>query len=219
MAIDFSKILGVIFDMDGVLVDSEAVMANASVMGMADYKIYAKPEDFVPYFGTNEETYFGSVVRMHGGIYTKEIAEHIYDIYCDIAPSQIITFPKVPETLSELHKRGYKTAIASSSIKRKLDVNITSAKIDLSCLDAVVCGSDVKNRKPNPEIFLTAAAKLGLKPENCLVAEDAISGVKAAKAAGMYCFGVTTTFDKAFFKELGADLAGESITDILGFLP
>ena len=110
MAVDFSKILGVIFDMDGVLVDSEAVMANASVMGMADYKIYAKPEDFVPYFGTNEETYFGSVVKMHGGIYTKEIAEHIYDIYCDIAPSQIITFPKVPETLSELHNRGYKTA-------------------------------------------------------------------------------------------------------------
>ena len=218
MAIDFSKIKGIIFDMDGVLVDSEAVMANASVMGMADYKIYAKPEDFVPFFGTNEETYFGSVVKMHGGVYTKEIAEHIYDIYCDIAPAQIFTFPKVPETLTELHNRGYKTAIASSSIKRKLDVNITSAKIDLKSLDAVVCGSDVKNRKPDPEIFLTAAAKLGLKPENCLVAEDAISGVQAAKAAGMYCFGVTTTFDKAFFEELGADMAGSGISEMLEFL-
>lgn len=219
MSIDFTKIKGIIFDMDGVLVDSELVMAKASVLGMADFNIKASPEDFVPFFGTNDETYFGSVVKMHGGVYTAEIAEHIYDIYCKIAPEQIYTFPNVPETLSKLHSKGYKTAIASSSIKRKLNVNIASAKIDLNSLDAVVCGSDVVNKKPDPEIFLTAAARLGLKPENCLVAEDAISGVKAAKAAGMLCFGVTTTFDKAFFKELGADFSGSSIIDILEFLP
>ena len=67
MAIDLSKIKGIIFDMDGVLVDSEPVMAKASVLGMADYGVQANPEDFVPFFGTNDETYFGSVVRMHGG--------------------------------------------------------------------------------------------------------------------------------------------------------
>ena len=219
MNIDFSKIKGIIFDMDGVLVDSEMVMANASVLGMKDYNIDASPEDFVPYFGTDDKTYFGSVVRQHGGEYTQEIAEHIYDIYCEIAPAQIITFPKVPETLAKIHEKGYKTAIASSSIKRKLDVNISSAGINLESLDAVVCGSDVKNKKPDPEIFLKAAEKLGLAPENCLVAEDAISGVKAAKAAGMYCFGVTTTFDGDYLKELGADITGAGITDILQFLP
>lgn len=218
MAIDLNKIKGIIFDMDGVLVDSEPVMAKASVLGMADYGVQAKPEDFVPFFGTNDETYFGSVVRMHGGTYTPEIAERIYDIYCKIAPTEIFTFPNVPETLQKLHMKGYKTAIASSSIKRKLDVNITSAKINLESLDAVVCGSDVVNKKPDPEIFLKAAAKLGLAPEECLVAEDAISGVKAAKAAKMCCFGITTAFEANYLKEIGADFAGANIIEILELL-
>ena len=155
---------------------------------------------------------------MHGGTYTPEIAERIYDIYCKIAPTEIFTFPNVPETLQKLHMKGYKTAIASSSIRRKLDVNITSAKINLESLDAVVCGSDVVNKKPDPEIFLKAAAKLGLAPEECLVAEDAISGVKAAKAAKMCCFSITTAFEADYLKEIGADFAGANIIEILELL-
>lgn len=218
MTINSKDIKGIIFDMDGVLVDSEPAMAHASVVGMAKYGIYAKEEDFYPYFGTDEKTYFGSVFEMHGGKYTPEIAECIYDIYCETAPSIISIFPGVSETFKKLHDMGYKLAIASSSIKRKLDVNINSTGIDKDILDAVICGSDVVNRKPDPEIFLKAADKLGLSPANCLVAEDAISGVTAAKAAGMYCFGVTTTFPDEKLKEIGADITGTGIEDILKYL-
>lgn len=218
MTFNSKDIKGIIFDMDGVLVDSEPAMAHASVIGMAKHGIYVKDEDFYPYFGTDEKTYFGSVFEKYGGKYTPEIAEEIYDIYCETAPSVISIFPGVSETFKKLHDMGYKLAIASSSIKRKLDVNITSTGIDKNILDAVVCGSDVVKRKPDPEIFLKAAEKLGLSPANCLVAEDAISGVKAAKAAGMYCFGVTTTFSAERLKEIGADISGAGIEEILNYL-
>lgn len=218
MAFDSHNIKGIIFDMDGVLVDSEPAMAHASVIGMAKHGIYAKDEDFYPYFGTDEKTYFGSVFEKYGGKYTPEIAEEIYDIYCETAPDVISIFPGVAETFKKLHNMGYKLAIASSSIKRKLDVNIDSTKIDKNLLDAIVCGSDVVKRKPDPEIFLKAADKLGLSPLNCLVAEDAISGVTAAKAADMYCFGVTTTFSGDKLKEIGADITGSSISEIINYL-
>ena len=135
----------------------------------------------------------------------------IMKIYLKINDRQVIEDVKF-ETF------GCGSAIASSSIKRKLDVNINSTGIDKDILDAVICGSDVVNRKPDPEIFLKAADKLGLSPENCLVAEDAISGVTAAKAAGMYCFGVTTTFPDEKLIEIGADITGTGIEDILKYL-
>lgn len=218
MTFDSKKIKAIIFDMDGVLVDSEPAMAHASVLGMEKYGIHAKEDDFTPYFGTDEKTYFGSVFEKYGGKYTPEIAECIYDIYCETAPSVISIFPGVAETFKKLHDMGYKLAIASSSIKRKLDVNIKSTGIDKNLLDAVICGSDVINRKPDPEIFLKAADMLNIPYENCLVAEDAISGVTAAKSAGMYCFGVTTTFSSDYLKELGADITGAGIEEIINYL-
>ena len=219
MKIDFYKIKGIIFDMDGVLVDSEPAMARASIMGMAKFGVVACEDDFKPYYGTGEKTYLGCVLEKYGAVYTSEIAACIYDIYCEIATDYIIAFPGVTETLGKLHDLGYKTAIASSSVKRKLDATISAAKIKREILDAVVCGSEVYKKKPDPEIFLTAAAKLCLPPENCLVVEDSISGVQAAKAAGMDCFGITTTFTDDFLIEKGADFAGQGITELLKYLP
>jgi len=162
MNIDFSKIKGIIFDMDGVLVDSEMVMANASVLGMKDYNIDASPEDFVPYFGTDDKTYFGSVVRQHGGEYTQEIAEHIYDIYCEIAPAQIITFPKVPETLAEIKKyadNGGKLLIFGDDSLRNNHINephdqsiVESIRAKADCYD-VVADSQVVVSPTNDEYY------------------------------------------------------------------
>ena len=66
--------------------------------------------------------------------------------------------------------------------------------IQANSFDVLIHGKEVKNRKPSPEIYLKAAEKLGVKPSHCLVIEDAVNGVKAAKAAGALCLALTTSF-------------------------
>ena len=218
MKVDCKRIQGVIFDMDGVLVDSEPAMARSAVEGMAEYGITALPEDFTPYLGTDEKTYFGCVAELHGGTYSDALGRRIYDIYCETAPSRVVPFAGAAEAVIRIHKMGYRTAIASSATKRKLEVNITASRIPREAPGCIVSGSDVVKRKPDPEIFLTAAARLGLSPEACIVAEDALSGVKAAKAAGMICFGITTTFSAETLLEAGADCTAAGVAALIPYL-
>ena len=128
MKVDCKRIQGVIFDMDGVLVDSEPAMARSAVEGMAEYGITALPEDFTPYLGTDEKTYFGCVAELHGGTYSDALGRRIYDIYCETAPSRVVPFAGAAEAVIRIHKMGYRTAIASSATKRKLEVNITASR-------------------------------------------------------------------------------------------
>ena len=114
-----------------------------------------------------------------------------------------------------------KCAIASASDLIKVKVNISKIKPGQSIRVIttednaaqikskrplyVITGSDVKNKKPDPEIFLKAAEAAGIAPANALVIEDAVSGVQAAKAAGMACIGVTTSFSRKILFDAGAD--------------
>jgi beta-phosphoglucomutase-like phosphatase (HAD superfamily) len=77
----------------------------------------------------------------------------------------------------------------------------------------VFTGDDIQRKKPDPQIFQVAAARLGVQPAACLVAEDAITGVQAAKAAGARCLGLTTIFDSARLRQAGADLTARDFTD------
>lgn len=102
-----------------------------------------------------------------------------------IKPEEI--FPGVKEMLQELRKKGYKVALASSS--KNADMVLTLLQIK-DQFDAIVDGTMITHTKPDPEIFLLAASKLGVEPKDCIVFEDAEAGVEAALAAGMKCVGV-----------------------------
>lgn len=96
-------------------------------------------------------------------------------------------------------------AVATSADRVKMNGNLAEIGLAPELFDALVCGNEVVNKKPHPEIFLLAAEKLGLPPVNCLVIEDAPNGIKAAKAAGMQALGLTTSFNSDFLKKTGAD--------------
>jgi beta-phosphoglucomutase-like phosphatase (HAD superfamily) len=81
-----------------------------------------------------------------------------------------------------------------------------------STFDGTVTGLDVENKKPAPDIYIMAAGKIGLKPDECLVVEDAVSGIKAAKSAGCRCLAVTTSFDRSLLTE--ADWICDSLEDV-----
>ena len=212
-------IRGIIFDMDGVLLDSEPATAVISVRGMAAFGIQAKPEDFREFCGMGEQRYFGGVAEKYGKQYTPEMAKRIYEIYAREAKQELILFDGVPEIIRTLHARGYKIAIASGSLPIKVNTNIAAAGLPMECFTAIVTAADVSKQKPDPEIFLTAAGKLGLSPEECIVCEDAISGVTGAIAGGMQVLGITTTFPAERLTQLGARWTSDHIGKLLELLP
>ena len=195
-----------IFDMDGVLVDSEPVIEAAALAGLKEYGVNARPEDFVPFVGAGEDRYIGGVARKYGVEYKTEMKDRVYQIYLEIVDDRIGLFEGVPGMLAELHGRGYKLALASSADHIKINANLKAAGIDRSLFHTLLGGDDVERKKPDPEIYLTACGKLGENPADCLVLEDALNGAEAAKAAGCDCWGITSSFPAEKLTAAGADL-------------
>jgi len=186
--------ISVLFDMDGVLVDSEPVINAAAMAGLAEFGVHSMPEDFIPFIGTGEDRYIGGVAAKYGVPFRKEMKERVYRIYLDIVDEQIKTFDGVHELLATLKAKNIRFALASSADRIKIDANLRAAGIDQALFGAILSGEDVTNKKPSPDIYLLAAQKLGVPVTDCIVVEDALNGIQAAKAAGMRCVAVSTSF-------------------------
>lgn len=178
--------------MDGVLVDSEPVINAAAIAGLAEYGIQAVPDDFLPFVGSGEDRYIGGVAEKYGVPYKIAMKDRVYQIYLELVDEQIKVFPGVHQLLADLTACGYPIALASSADRIKIDANLKAAGISPFIFAAVISGQDVVNKKPDPEIYLAAAKAIAAVPTDCIVIEDAINGVMAAKAAGMKCVAVTT---------------------------
>lgn len=189
--------ISVLFDMDGVLVDSEPVINAAAIAGLAEYGVLSVPEDFIPFIGTGEDRYIGGVAAKYGVPFRKEMKERVYRIYLDIVDDQIKTFEGVHELFAALKAKHIRFALASSADRIKIDANLKAAKIDPALFGAILSGEDVVNKKPSPDIYLLAAKKLGVEAADCFVVEDALNGIQAAKAANMRCVAVSTSFSAA----------------------
>ena len=186
---------GIIFDMDGVLVDSEQFICEAGIRMFAEHEVTVQPQDFIPFVGAGEGRYLGGVAEQHGfSIDIERDKARTYTIYAEIVKGRIEPLSGVHDFIAEARSRGLKLALASSADKVKILVNLEEIGLPLETFDAIVSGEDVVNKKPDPEIFLVASEMLKLFPEECLVVEDAVNGVAAAKAAGARCLGLTTSF-------------------------
>jgi beta-phosphoglucomutase len=192
-----SDIAGVIFDMDGVLVDSERFISKAAMMMFAERGLAVKAEDFEPFVGMGENRYIGGVAeKYHHKGDIAELKRRTYDIYLEIIKGALEPLPGVFEFIGQCRARGMKIAVASSADMRKVKGNLEEIGLPFEKFDAVVCGEDVVNKKPAPDIFLLAAKRIGVEASRCIVVEDAVSGVKAAKAAGAKCLAITSSFSQ-----------------------
>ena len=198
---------GVIFDMDGVLCDSEDFMAEAAAAMFAEtYRVTVHPDEFRPFRGMGEDRYLGGVAKNHGLTLDLTVDKHrAYAIFLQRIRGRLHPLPGAPEFIANCRARGLKLAVATSADRMKLNGMLPEIGLPHQLFDAIVTGSDVARKKPNPDIFLTAAKLIGLPAEHCLVVEDASSGVQAAKAAGSRCLALTTSLDAATLRELGAD--------------
>lgn len=194
-------IKGVLFDMDGVLVDSESFICKAAILMFDELGLKVTPEDFKPFVGMGENRYLGGVADKYGlKISIADVKARTYQIYRTIIKGRLSPLPGVKEFVEKCRKKGLKLAVATSADFVKMEASLTETGLNSDLFDATVNGLEVENKKPHPDIYNKAAEKLGLKPFECLVVEDAVSGVKAAIAAGCRCLAVTTSFGK---NELG----------------
>lgn len=208
-----TNIHAVIFDMDGVLVDSEKLINDAAIAMFKEKGLVVQPEDFLPFVGAGEARYIGGVAERYGfPLDVPAAKQRTYEIYLGLIPSQLKPFPGVMELLHGCREAGLLIAVASSADMVKVRANLATIGAPIEFWDSVVTGEDVINKKPAPDIFLSAAAKLAVKPEECVVVEDAVHGVQAAKSAGMRCVAVATSFPAARLQE--ADVVCAAITDV-----
>jgi len=195
-------IKGVLFDMDGVLADSEKFICKAAVMMFDELGYQVEPDDFKPFTGTGENRYIGGVAEKYGiSVDIDKVKARTYDIYKTIIKGNLHPLPGAKELVHMCRNMGLKLALATSADKIKMEANLTEIGIPLYLFDASVNGLDVENKKPFPDIYIKAAGKIGLTPVECLVVEDAVSGIKAAKRAGCRCLAVSTSFEKTMLHE------------------
>ncbi len=203
----------VIFDMDGVLIDSYQAHFLSWQRAATRRSLIFTEEDFRRTFGmTNRHL----IPLLYGGCLTpKEIEEFGDDkerIYREIIIADFPAMPGAMELLASLHAAGIPMAIGSSGPRE----NVLVARCGLQAEDmikAVVAGEDVTHSKPHPEVFLKCAQILGIEPEHCAVLEDSVHGLLAARAAGMKTVAVLGTVPPEQLRPL-ADMTIASLREI-----
>jgi beta-phosphoglucomutase len=198
---------GIIFDMDGVLCDSEPFIRRAACQMFAEsHNTRVQPADFHPFTGAGEDRFIGGVAEKYGvKLSLPADKNRTYQIYLQMIKGTLLPLPGAVEFIVACRKKGLRLAVASSADRVKLDGNLKQLGLPASRFDAVVSGSEVEKKKPDPGIFLLAAARMRVPPGRCLVIEDSPNGLLAGNAAGARCLGITTTFDAAALTHAGAD--------------
>ncbi|MCI8388189.1 MAG: HAD-IA family hydrolase [Clostridiales bacterium] len=197
----------VIYDMDGTLVDSEGAIALAGKEALVDWGIECQLPDFKPFTGQGDDKFIGGVANKYGIEYTPKMKERAYEIYMEKAAERVQVYPWSKRIIEFFADRGMKSAIASASDRVKVMYNIKCIGVSPDSFDAVITASEVTKQKPDPEVFNKALAAIGgdCKPDEALVFEDTLMGVKAAKAAGMKCIATTTSYPAPELYNVGAD--------------
>ncbi len=212
---------GLIFDVDGVIADSESLIAEATIAMFRDeYGHEFTAEDFKPFIGTGSVRYTLGPAEAAGIAIDLEKALDICHANFDrlVGGATNIAFPGAKELIeAAAASPEWRLAMATSSPKLKSEATLRATGIDTTLFNAWISGDMIKRPKPNAEIYVTAALAMQLPPVRCIAIEDAVNGIKAAKDACMKCVGVTTSFPAERLS--GADHIVDSLTELnLGML-
>jgi beta-phosphoglucomutase len=208
-----SRIRAVIFDMDGVLTDSEPLINAAAIAMFKEQGLIVQPADFLPFVGAGEDRYIGGVAEKYDlPLDLSDAKRRTYEIYLELVPTALHAFPGALDFVHSCRAAGLLVAVASSADEVKIMANLRQIDLPGEFWDAVVVGEEVQHKKPAPDIFLAAAQKLRVRPAECVVIEDAVNGVQAAKAAGMRCVAVAQTFPTGQLH--AADVVRETIAQV-----
>lgn len=182
------KIKAILFDMDGVLVDSEHFHCKSYIKALEKYGIYLTEEEYFLEWTRQGKGIRDFLIKRGIKLNAEEIREVKREIYHQMLREHLKPMEGMRELLDELDKT-FKLALVSSSYKVDIELILELTKLE-KYFDCIVAKDDVSKIKPDPEAFLLAAKKLNVRPEECIVVEDAEKGVIAAKKGGMKCIAI-----------------------------
>lgn len=214
----FDRFHAAVFDMDGVLLDSEPAhhaVLNEALSAEGKQLTF---DEYRPYIGTTLEYTWSDIIHRFNlaGPIEHYIADYDRRILAHYKAHSTIN-PGAREMLETLAGHGLRLAVASSSRTDWVEACLEALGVR-SYFEAVVTGDMVTHSKPDPEIYLLAASRLGVQPEHCLAVEDAPKGVAAAVAAGMTVIGVRTSYTSHLTLE-GAAVVLDALTAFRTDLP
>jgi len=212
-----NKIKGVIFDLDGVLVDTEYYQSKAWIEVLKNYGIFLSQREMSDYKGKSGEVIEEQIKRKYAlKIKKGELVQKRNEIVLKIFKKQKVkTMPYVKRTLNFFKKRNKLLAVASTGIEEEVLLKLKKAGI-FSYFSAITSKSEVKRGKPYPDVYFFATKKINLKPNECLAIEDTQSGVESAKSAGLFCFAIPNeySFHQDFSK---ADKVFKNLKEVIDF--
>jgi HAD superfamily hydrolase (TIGR01509 family) len=202
----------VIFDMDGVIADSEPTYLEAINLVLAPTGHRMSPQQYEEVIGTSVHFTWHAIVQTFG--IEGDVEEYVRRYgraLIELLRRPLPPLPGVRELLAELRRRGLPAALATSSWKRWAEALLQATGLD-GAFDTVVWREMVERPKPAPDLFLHAAELVGVKPARCMVLEDTGPGLQAAKNAGMFAVQVRSA-STALAPQPHADLVLDSLED------
>ncbi|GLV56477.1 beta-phosphoglucomutase [Dictyobacter sp. S3.2.2.5] len=182
-------IRAIIWDLDGVIIDSAEEHKRSWYRLAAEEGLPFSDQQFYDTFGMRND----AIIPILWGITDKASVQALADkkeaYFREFVRDTAAPLPGAIELLAGLKAKGYKQALASSTPIKNIEVISEALGLE-KYLSALVSGETVPHGKPAPDVFLKAAAELGMEPAHCLVIEDAVAGVEAAHRGGMYCISV-----------------------------
>lgn len=213
-------IKGILFDVDGVLIDSEELLRDAYVEVFAHRNIVLNRKAFEKATGTGDEETIAICASMSGAKIddVETFKKELYEVeYPKAIKGVLKPFPGVYRFINMAKKAGLKLAVATSGEMIKLKSSMKEIGFELDVFDSVSTRDMVKRAKPAPDLYLKAAEGLNLTGDECLVFEDAYSGIQSGRAAGCRCLGLTSSFSKEVLYENGAEIVIDSMMEIPEF--
>ncbi|WP_339923551.1 HAD family phosphatase [uncultured Cyclobacterium sp.] len=187
----------VIFDMDGVICHTNPFHSKAFRVFFGKRGLDPTEEEFEKHmYGKSNKYIFNHFLgREISGTEFNNLENEKEGLFREIYADQIVTLPAFLPFLNELKNVGFRTGVATSAPRANLDLIMGALKFAPK-MESILASENVKNHKPDPEVYLTSAKLLDVNPANCLVFEDSYSGVSAAINAGMQVVGVLSSHTK-----------------------
>ena len=208
-------IKAIIFDMDGVLVDSVKYLYEAFNLVLKKYDVYIRDEDVKKYLGKSMKEkikMWKEDYNMKEDIDITEFSKEVFELEMELLKENLEESEFLINLIKSLKDANFKLAVATSSPKSRTEGILEFIGLK-DKFDVVITDEDFENSKPNPEIFITASEKLNVDAKDCVVVEDSVNGIEAAKNAGMKRIALLTKFHgKEDFKNV--DLIVSSLDEL-----